>query len=144
MASHILRHHFQVFLVWNLDWVLVGFVNQPHIPSSLFVCFLGLWPHFSFNCLWCRAKPVSDLILRVHLKPSNLSPGSSHLVYRKQCYFFESRKVGFVPLFRMCISVPMKKSSRLSLLELMSVLPHTSWWEFASQPRRSSVFHMCH
>jgi len=83
MASHIFRHHFQVYLceIWMGSY-LVGFVNQPYSPSSLFV-----WGYYSIFLLIVsdigRNKSVSDLILRFHLKPSNLSPGSSHLVYRK-------------------------------------------------------------
>ena len=59
---------------------LVGFVNQPYSPSSLFVwdydrIFLLIMSDVGYN------KSVSYLILRVHLKSSNLSPGSSHLEY---------------------------------------------------------------
>jgi len=60
---------------------LVGFVNQPFSPSILFV-----WGYDRIFLLIVsdvgRNKYVADLNLRVHLKSSNLSPSSSHLVYR--------------------------------------------------------------
>jgi len=108
-----------------------------------------VWPHFSLICIWCKAKWIClwsdhEGSLETLQSLTRFITHSAQIVIYVTSALIESGKVGYVPLFRICLSVPTTKSSRLSPLEsiLVHLIPHDG--SLHCTPREVLAFYLSH